>query len=276
MPRQEFSSLRNGLVGAWCPSLGASGLTLIDRSGRGNHGTHAGSMTAASGGMTLDLTAGQSARFPNATLLYPSLTSVTFSTWVRIRSFPSGRGSLLETQSGSSSGNNFQFSPLIYSTGKLAFYIGVSGSTQNYYDSTGAFTLTAGNWYHICFTYLGGVALTGYVNGIQDATVSASLASLTASTNPVVIGNSLYETRSLNAQLDDLRFYSRVLTVTEIRLLASRRGIGLTPLPDRGGGLPRKLSVNVGGTWRAADAYVNTGGTWKLAQAAVNVAGTWR
>ena len=28
-----------GLVGAWCPSLGPSGYTLLDRSGRGRHGT---------------------------------------------------------------------------------------------------------------------------------------------------------------------------------------------------------------------------------------------
>jgi len=75
---------------------------------------------------------------------------------------------------------------------------------------------------------------------------------------------------------DDLRIYNRVLTPAEIRLLASRRGIGLTPLPDRGGGLPRKLSVNVGGTWRAADSYINVGGTWKIGQASVNVAGVWK
>jgi len=70
--------------------------------------------------------------------------------------------------------------------------------------------------------------------------------------------------------------YNRALTLPEIRLLASRRGIGLSPLPDRGGGLPRKLSVNVGGTWRAANAYLNVGVAWKLAQASVNVSGTWR
>ena len=32
-------NLLQGLVGAWCPSLGPSGYTLLDRSGRGNHGT---------------------------------------------------------------------------------------------------------------------------------------------------------------------------------------------------------------------------------------------
>jgi hypothetical protein len=32
-------NILTGLVGAWCPSLGPSGYTLLDRSGRGNHGT---------------------------------------------------------------------------------------------------------------------------------------------------------------------------------------------------------------------------------------------
>jgi hypothetical protein len=37
--RFEHPSIRQGLIRAWCPSLGASGLTLIDRSGQNAHGT---------------------------------------------------------------------------------------------------------------------------------------------------------------------------------------------------------------------------------------------
>ena len=76
--------------------------------------------------------------------------------------------------------------------------------------------------------------------------------------------------------IDDLRIYSRALTPAEIRILASRRGIGLTPLPDRAAGLPRRFSVNVGGDWRSADSYVNVGGVWKLGQPSVNVGGVWK
>jgi hypothetical protein len=76
--------------------------------------------------------------------------------------------------------------------------------------------------------------------------------------------------------LDDIRLYNRALTTAEIRLLASRRGIGLTPLPDRAAGLPRKLFVNDAGTWRDGDAYVNTGSEWRLGIPSVNDAGTWR
>jgi hypothetical protein len=92
----------------------------------------------------------------------------------------------------------------------------------------------------------------------------------------MIVGSSYNGTSAAPALLDDIRIYSRALTAPEISLLASRRGIGLKPLPDRAAGLPRKLSVNVGGTWREADSYVNVGGAWKLSQASVNVAGNWK
>jgi len=54
-----YPSLRQGLVGAWCPSLGATGYTLHDQSGYNNHGTltnmDAGTDWVASGdGLALD------------------------------------------------------------------------------------------------------------------------------------------------------------------------------------------------------------------------------
>jgi hypothetical protein len=48
----------DGVTGAWCPSLGATGLTLRDHSGRGNHGTLANvllsSAWASPAGLALD------------------------------------------------------------------------------------------------------------------------------------------------------------------------------------------------------------------------------
>jgi len=115
-----------------------------------------------------------------------------------------------------------------------------------------------------------------YINGIAVKSMAFGT-SLPARDFGVYLG---YEYRDYSirgeVEMDDVRIYDRSLTPAEIRLLASRRGIGLTPLPDRAAGLPRKLSVNVGGTWRPSDAYLNVGGTWKLAQASVNVAGVWK
>jgi hypothetical protein len=98
-----------------------------------------------------------------------------------------------------------------------------------------------------------------------------------AASTAVTIGKNPNSLADFYAGLtDDIRIYNRALTPSEIRLLASRRGIGLTPLPDRAAGLPRKLFVNDAGTWRNGDAYVNTGSEWRLGIPSVNDAGVWK
>ena len=280
MSRQEFSSLRQGLVGAWCPSLGASGLSLIDRSGRGSHGTLVGSFTAAPGGVAADLSTSQYADVGDASRVYKSLTSATISMWIRPRTFPNAYMALWETTNPNTVNvnQNYQLGANLKSNGKLGFFATANeaATVQSSYDGTGAYTLVANTWYHLAFVFLGGARHEGWVNGNLDASVSSPISSITASTSAIRSGFSVFGTRNINGHLDDIRIYSRALTPPEIRLLASRRGIGLSPLPDRAAGLPRKMSVNVGGTWRAADSYVNVGGTWRLSQPSVNVGGVWK
>jgi hypothetical protein len=141
----------------------------------------------------------------------------------------------------------------------------------------------SGKWTHGVFVYPGTVIRETiyYKNGVRLGTVSespANAANVAANyvRQSVWLGSLSGTGQFLNGSLDDVRLYNRSLTPSEIYLLASRRGIGLSPLPDRAAGLPRKLSVNVGGTWRPSDAYLNVGGTWKLGQASVNVAGVWK
>jgi hypothetical protein len=278
--RFEHQSLRQGLVGAWCPSLGASGLSLIDRSGRGNHGTLVGSFTAATGGLAADLSTSQYADVGDASRVYQSLTSATISMWIRPRTFPNAYMTLWETTNPNSVtvNQNYQLGANLKSNGKLAFFAtaNAAASVQSSYDGTGAFTLAANTWYHLAFVFLGGSRQEGWVNGNLDASVASPVSSITASTSAIRSGFSVFGTRNINGQLDDLRVYNRALTPAEIRLLASRRGIGLTPLPDRAAGLPRKLSVNMGGFWRAVDAYVHNGTSFRLGEAKINVGGVWK
>ncbi len=135
-------------------------------------------------------------------------------------------------------------------------------------------------WYHVAATYGGANAASAAIaiNGATQTltTIFDTLTTTSKSSLGVVIGRRRDGTIPYSGAVDDIRIYNRALTAAEIRLLASRRGIGLLPLPDRGAALPRKLSVNVGGTWRAADSYVNVGGVWKLAEAKINVGGTWK
>jgi len=270
MPRQEYPSLRQGLVGAWCPSLGASGLSLIDRSGRGNHGVltnMAGqdNWRASGSGVALNFDGTNDYVATNV-----SLAGVfTVSIWANKRTSGSVGERILW-------GNTVDADTYIADIGSTYAYV-QSDTTGQGKQFVG---LLFGNneWFHLAVQRDSGNGVRVYKNGVESSSGSQSVVG-TFSLNALgryadaAGANAPYQ---WDGYIDDVRVYNRALTPAEIRLLASRRGIGLSPLPDRGGGLPRKLSVNVGGTWRAADAYVNVGSGWRLSQASVNVGGTWK
>ena len=274
--RTEHSSLRQGLVGAWCPSLGASGLSLIDRSGRNNHGTltnMAGqnNWQASGSGVALNFDG------TNDFVVGSDLTGLagnvpwTFAAWILSTATS---GTLVYC--GGGTGVGLGLLVRLSTSGNITYSGGSTGCT-----ATGMFD--SGRWTHVTFSYPGTVIrdTVAYKNGVSRGTVvespvNAANVAANFTRQSMWLGSISGTGTYLNGQLDDVRIYNRVLTPAEIRLLASRRGIGLTPLPDRAAGLPRRFSVNVGGTWREADAYVNVGGVWKLGQASVNVGGTWR
>lgn len=278
--RQEYSSLRQGLVGAWCPSLGASGLSLIDRSGRNNHGslTNMGGQDnwRASGGalslqfdgtddyVSLPSTAAVATGAPHCVSAFVNTTNLTTQQFPNI--------ACLSTRN--------QTQPFQVAVSAQATYVGVLFGAQSGWGQFRADpSWVSGKWNHVAVVYDGGSATSTasfsvYVNGIPITVTTAS--AFASVSNVSQIGRTGGANAYMFGGIDDLRVYSRAITPAEIRLLASRRGIGLAPLPDRAAALPRKLSVNVGGTWREADSYVNVGGTWKLAEAKINVGGTWK
>jgi hypothetical protein len=155
------------------------------------------------------------------------------------------------------------------------FFVSTGGSTAISWTGIPA----VGTWNNVVFARLAqGQSSRLWVNSRELNTATNNTPTvLSVASSTITIGN---ENTSASypayVLIDDIRLYNRALTLTEIRLLASRRGIGLQPLPDRAAGLPRRFSVNVGGTWRQADSYVNVGGNWRLGQPSVNVGGTWR
>ena len=267
MPRFEYPSLRQGLVGAWCPSLGASGLTLIDRSGRNRNAIFVG-------GVALKATPGGLSVGPNGTTGYVetstncgvgSATNAALSFWA-------SRAATSDNVIVGLGGVNARFEVYWANNGNAYWHL-ENGSQS--YPNCPASGLGP---FHFVWQLSSGVA-SAWINGVQQTLTAGGAASSSAislSAGTVRVGWEQITNTFSSGFVDDLRIYQRALTPAEIRLLASRRGIGLSPLPDRGGGLPRKLSVNVGGSWRPSDAYINVGGTWKLAQASTNVAGTWR
>jgi hypothetical protein len=283
--RTEYSSLRQGLVGAWCPSLGATGYTLLDRSMRGNNGalTNMGGQAnwlASGSGLSIPLDGSNDYIDCGAITKYALTTELTISAWVYPTSTAAGnRSRILDADAGTS--NNFSCALKIGTNSPftdVSAFISSNGSTfAETTTSTGV--VAAGAWYHVAAAWSSGGGIAVYVNGVRPGTVTA-----TTITGSIYQGASVVELGRLRSyggiygshRFDDIRVYNRALTLSEIRLLASRRGIGLSPLPDRAAALPRRLSVNVGGTWRDADAYLNVGGEWKLSEAKINVGGVWK
>ena len=289
MNRTEYSSLRQGLVGAWCPSLGASGLSLIDRSGFNCHGVLKNGATWAPQGINLSGTSQYIEAGDKDQLTFTGAFAISLHANIRSVS------NYVPLMTKSDFGNNRrEFLVYIDYAGAdlgngaaIGFVLMNTGSFGNRIARTAPIASVPTNaMAHYCAVHDGSKTSGGlsvFINGVRVDTLSSNAGAFTGITNqttPVAIGADFnnYPTlgNQLNGIVDDIRLYSRALTLSEIRLLASRRGIGLTPLPDRAAGLPRRFSVNVGGTWREADSYVNVGGDWRLGQPSVNVGGVWK
>jgi hypothetical protein len=143
---------------------------------------------------------------------------------------------------------------------------------------TFAASISLQKWTHICVLREVDSLLSVFIDGVRSTTAPQTFTSVITLNALGRYANALGGNAPFqwDGYLDDIRIYDRAITLSEIRLLASRRGIGLTPLPDRAAGMPRKLSINVGGTWRPADAYVHDGTAFRLSEAKINVGGVWK
>lgn len=274
MNRQEYPSLRQGLVGAWCPSAKSDSGMTPDRSGRNRHlpRATAHSFVASSGGVALSTNGVSSASTFNAPDALTGDVDNTISVWVSPL-VASGLQGLLSFGNSSvvSNGGNVTF---YYQYTNSRLLISTGSSTGEIYGNV---LPSVGQWQCLTRVKQAGQLAVMYLNGIRLGTGGGqAISSFSIPSAPVVVGSNWNGANPGTVLIDDIRIYGRVLTPAEILLLASRRGIGLTPLPDRAAGLPRRFSVNVGGTWRQADSYVNVGGNWRLGQPSVNVGGVWK
>jgi hypothetical protein len=225
----RYASLRQGLVGCWVPSLGASGFRLIDRSGYGNHGVltnmDPGTDWAPSGGkLALDFD-GSNDEVRLSRVFYTMPFSV--SAWAMTRN-----NSLPQTILGI--GNSQNTAPLF----QVAFRPDLPNSPIicNMRDINGNNTWSAFNgfsintWYHITAVFYSTSDRLVFVNsvpGIRDTTsyLVDSLDQMSIGSMPRITSGAF-----LNGSVDDIRLYNRALTPSEIRLLyTGGRGVGLQP-----------------------------------------------
>jgi hypothetical protein len=209
-------SLTDGIVGCWSPSLGASGYRLLDRSGRGNHGTlnnmDSTDWTGTSVGLALDYD-GTADNVSFSTITFTGAFSV--SVWCLKRT--NGTASEREILGNTTDGNVF----LGFTTTTTL----LSGTTSGTKTFSGTIANNTVN--HVVVTRDAGNTSRVWINGVESSTGGLSM----TGNMPInqfgqylngAGGNAPY---SWDGWISETAFYTRALTAAEIRELY-RRGNG--------------------------------------------------
>jgi hypothetical protein len=226
-------NILQGLVGAWCPSLGPSGYTLLDRSGRGQHGTLQ-NMDAASDwvgtptGWALDFD-GVNDKVVASHGLGTGVATATFGFWAHKAS----AGSIAICSIGSETSNS-RFHTSWFSDGN------VYCTAENGSGSFGSVALSYSNtMIHFVMAYDGGQSTNAtrlrlYVNGReQTLSFSGTIPSTAISSSVVAIGagSGVYAA----AKIADVSLFRSALNSTQVWQLfqLGPSGLGRLLTPQR-------------------------------------------
>jgi hypothetical protein len=212
-PRKvDKGNLKQGLVGAWCPSVAGNGLLLPDLSGRGNHGTltnmNASDWVGTDRGRALDFDGSNDHIALARSVTFTSDTGYGFSFWLNKTALSSaGNGGLFRD------GNQFIVVNDGGGTGTGRVW-GRHNGVEFADGPDGPLLLNAG-WSHIGLTW-DKATVRFYFNGRQWSTL-ASTALTTFSVS--VLGGQGPFTEFFLGQMDDIRLYNRALSPSEIKQL---------------------------------------------------------
>lgn len=267
----RYSTLRNGLVGAWCPSLGATGLRLTDYSPYRRGATISGSPVWGAG--AIDLSAASTfAEVPHAEIYNPTPSGFSVSAWFLATTTSLNFADVVVAKA-VLTGAQYAFTIQGNGTGIVAFVMANAAQAFFVPQASG---IVANRWYHFAGTF-DNQNVVAYLNG-QVAQSVAFSGTVFTNTAPVRISD---HPTAFNRQwpglIDDVRIYRRCLTRSDVALLSSRRGIGLVPTRHRRGAvIGSQFWLRDTGTWKKATPWINVGGTWKQATPRLSVGGTWK
>jgi hypothetical protein len=233
--QQEHSSLSEGLVGAWCPSVsGATGYTIPDASSRGNALTlNVNANTKfipGKNGISVDLNGGraEAAYTTNIT----GTSNFTLSIWIKLSSTQSASDQLIPIF-GQKAVNAADAGIMMYywyggaNAGKF-MHSTANGSSRSEINIATAVSITS-QWAHVVMVRNSALANGGtyYINGIEYPLASAITIWDVTTTSKLRIAQDASASRTGNFTWDDARVYNRALTEPEIKRLASNPNVGL-------------------------------------------------
>ena len=218
-----------------------SGTTVFDLSGQGNNGTltNGASVVNTGGGRALDFDG------TNDYVLVPNNNSLNFGTaafslcaWVQASNPVTNQDAIFGKDSFAGTSSYAGYLLNVSGTpAKWAF------ETRNVVSGSGPDTqLLSVSAPGTTWTHLAGVregtspaTLRLYVNGLSDNSATETAITNVTNSTAAIIGalNAGLLSQFFNGQLDDIRIYNRALSPSEIRILASRPGIGLRQERDR-------------------------------------------
>lgn len=211
----RFPELWRGCVGAWAMCLGPTGTRLHDFSGRQNWGT----LTNMDAATDWVVSGGQYALDFDGSNDRVSHTTVALSGAFGISLFFNRRSVGLNSEriTWGNDGSDFNYLD-VFSSGNIAI---ADNTTVRTYTG---FSVSNNLWYHLGVNRDANGNTRVFINGRESSSGSQAL---TQSLSLNLIGHYKLTISGYNFDglLDDFRLYNRFLSIEEIRLLASKRGI---------------------------------------------------
>ncbi len=237
------------LVGWWKLDDESSDLA-VDHSGYDNYGTRHGGIDYVDGfqgeALSFDgrndyVTCGNDTSLTN-------IESVSVSAWIQLGAFDVDR-KIVSNQNNATGGYKLG----VYSDNKVEFEIRDSSNVSTLNRSIeGGTILKRDTWYYVVGVYENGTAIRTYVNGVLDRELStASVPG--ASTGELHIGREAFTSGNWWLGLiDDVRVYSKVLTVEEIsEIMLGDQSLASDPQPASGMSLDIRSVEDL--SWTAGD-----------------------
>ena len=232
---------QQNIVGRWCPSAGATGFRLIDRSGRGNHGTLTNMdpasdwvVSGGKGALDFDGSNDYMAFAASDVISFAGTDPFSVSVWMFN---PTGAFSRAVAKTATNGAQNQGWyvgtgsGPA--SAGKFSFLRG-SSSGNDFIQTTSNYDWRG--WNHIFVSYNGSTVRMA-VNGVLDAVTGTSTRSIATTGNtPFYFAASEANTANQfwSLTIDDVTIFNTALTPNEAAGIYRRgRGYGIGASPHR-------------------------------------------